>query len=432
MKARFSKIALKTFLVRLGLGVLVLNLFVILMTVVSLRQSWHNHQELASAAAQNLAQVLERYVADTFSKADLAVWAVKDEIERPATGPSNGRRDLEAFIRRQLERAPGLLALRTTDARGVIDHGGGPETAAIVTLADREHFIRLRDVPNVGLVISKPLVGKLTGTWVIILARRLERPDHSFAGMVHAVIELSQFDKAFAALDVGAHGSVALRDLDLGLIARFPSPANSGTAIGQKVVSDELQAFARSGRNSGIYTARTPFDRVQRTFSIRRVSEWPCYLLVGLAEQDYLSGWRRETTQQLGHGGVDVIHFEADVVDAGAALCQELADGALRICTFQVLQGALAHGEEGRPHLLLRHFLRVVGGQVEELRHACHGFVQAVGRDAQVVDAEQLHGNSRSHCTPTAGGPSLRPISGCFSLTSGGRLPSRTRGRCRA
>jgi len=299
MKARFSKIALKTFLVRLGLGVLVLNLFVILMTVVSLRQSWHNHQELASAAAQNLAQVLERYVADTFSKADLAVWAVKDEIERPATGPSNGRRDLEAFIRRQLQRAPGLLALRTTDARGVINHGGGPETAAIVSLADREHFIRLRDVPDADLVISKPLVGKLTGTWVIILARRLERPDHSFAGMVHAVIELSQFDKAFAALDVGAHGSVALRDLDLGLIARFPSPVNSGTAIGQKVVSDELQAFARSGRNSGIYTARTPFDRVQRTFSIRRVSEWPCYLLVGLAEQDYLSGWRRETTQQL-------------------------------------------------------------------------------------------------------------------------------------
>jgi hypothetical protein len=299
-----SKFAPKAFLVRLGIGVLILNLFVILMTAVSLRQSWRNHQDLAIASAQNLAQVLDRYVADTFSKADLAVWAVKDEIERLDTGAAVGRRDLDAFIRRQHQRAPGLLALRTTDAQGVINHGGGAEMTAVVSLADREHFIRLRDVPDAGLVISKPVVGKLTGTWVIILARRLERPDHSFAGMVYAVIGLDQFDKVFSTLDVGPHGSVALRDLDLGLIARYPQPTSAGTAIGQKVVSRELLAFAQSGQDTGIYRARTPFDQVQRTFSIRRVSDRPFYLLVGLAERDYLSGWRREVIKQLAEVGL--------------------------------------------------------------------------------------------------------------------------------
>lgn len=288
-----SKFAPRSFLVRLGVGVLVLNFFVILMSVVSLRQSWHNHQDRAIVTAQNLAQVLDRYVADALSQADLAVWAVKDEVERTPADPG-GRRDLDAFLRRQHERVPGLLALRTTDAQGVIDHGSGLGAGSSVSVADHEHFIRLRDVPGAGRVISRPFVCKLTGTWVIVLARRLERPDHSFAGMAHAVIGLDQFDKAFSALDLGRHGSVALRDLDLGLIARHPEPVRAGTAIGQKVVSRELQAFVQSGRDQGIYRARTPFDQVQRTFSIRRVSDQPFYLLVGLAEQDYLSGWWRE------------------------------------------------------------------------------------------------------------------------------------------
>ncbi len=289
----------KHFLMRLGVGVLILNLFVILMAVISLRQSLRNHQDRAIASAQNLVQVLDHYVADTFSKADLAVWAVKDEVERAGAGPKGSPRDLDAFIRRQRERVSGLLALRTTDAQGVIDHGSGTEIGTGVSVADREHFIRIRDIPDAGAVISKPVVGRITGIWVIILARRLERPDHTFSGMAYAVIALDQFGRAFSALDVGEHGSVALRDLNLGLVARHPEPNSAGTGIGQQVVSREFQAFAQSGRSVGIYQALTPFDQVPRTFAIRRVSGQPFYLLVGLAEQDYLKGWWREVFQEL-------------------------------------------------------------------------------------------------------------------------------------
>jgi len=299
-----SKFAPKPFLIRLGLGVLVLNLFVLLMAMVSLHQSLKNHQDQAVATAQNLTLVLDRYVADTLSKADLALWAVKDEAERGLADPKGGARDLDASIRRQHARVPGLLALRTANAQGRIDHGSGNEAGSQVSSADREHFIRLRDVPDAGLVISKPLVGRLTGTWVIILARRLEYPDRRFAGMAIAVIALEQFEKAFSALDMGRHGSVALRDLELGLIARFPEPIGAGTAVGQKVVSREFQAFAQSGRDVGIFRTRTPFDHVQRTFSVRRVSGQPFYLVVGLAEQDYLRGWWHEVLQEFTEVGL--------------------------------------------------------------------------------------------------------------------------------
>ena len=297
--APIQTFAPKGFLLRLLVGVLVLNLFVLLMAGISIYKGLRNRRVQAVATAQNLSLVLDHYVAETFSKADNAVLAVKEEAERVDMDSPRGRQELDAFIRRQQERAPELLAIRTTNAQGVVDHGSGVGSHASVNLSDREHFIRLRDVPEAGLVISRPLLGRLTDTWVIILARRIERPDHSFAGMAHAVISLDQFARAFSALDVGPHGSVALRDLDMGLIARHPEPGRAGTAIGQRVVSPEFVAFAQSGRSTGTYRAVTPFDHVQRTFAIRRVSGQPFFILVGLADRDFLTDWRRDTAQEL-------------------------------------------------------------------------------------------------------------------------------------
>ncbi|WP_243303627.1 hypothetical protein [Geothrix oryzisoli] len=288
----------KRFLLGLQAGVLVLNLFVVLMAAMSLYKSRQNREDQAVATAQNLSLVLDHYVGEIFSKADLAVLAVKEEAERVAADPAQGRH-LDAFIRRQHERVPEVLAIRTTNAQGLVDHGSGVGSKANVNLSDREHFIRLRDVPETGLVVSKPLLGRLTGSWVIVLARRIERPDHSFAGMAHAVISLDQFTRAFSALDVGAHGSVALRDLDMGLIARHPEPVSAGTAVGQRIVSPGFAAFAQSGRRVGTYRALTPFDQIQRTFAIRRVSGLPFYLLVGLAERDFLADWRRDVAQEI-------------------------------------------------------------------------------------------------------------------------------------
>ncbi|WP_257305354.1 cache domain-containing protein [Geothrix campi] len=287
----------KHFLRRLAAGTLVLNLIILVMGALSLRKSLRNHQRDALATAQNLAQVLDHYVGDTFGKADLALLAVKDEVER-VSATRRGFQELDGFIRRQHGRVPGLRSLRTTDARGVVEHSSGTVPGVPLAVGDREYFTRLRDNPAVGLVTSKPLVGRVSGTWVIILARRLKGPDHQFAGIVYAVLPLEQFQKAFSALNVGPHGSVAIRDLDLGLIARHPEPESAGTAVGQALVSKEFHAFAGANQEVGIYRARTPFDGIQRTFAVRRVAGQPFYLLVGVADQDYLGGWWWEVAQE--------------------------------------------------------------------------------------------------------------------------------------
>jgi hypothetical protein len=189
-----AKATPKSFLVRLGAGAFIIYFFVVVMGVATLLQSRQNHEKKAIVTAQNLAHVLDHYVADTITKAEPVVWAVKDEVERAATDPPGARRDLDAFIRREHERVPGLLTLRTVNAQGIIDHGSGAEAGPAISVADREYFIQLRDVPDAGLVISKPLVSRVVGQWVLILARRIERPDHGFDGIVYAAIALEQFN----------------------------------------------------------------------------------------------------------------------------------------------------------------------------------------------------------------------------------------------
>ena len=281
-----------SFSVRLGAGLLFVNLLVVLMAGLFLHRSRVHYRAQAVATTRNLAKVLEQYVADAISKADQALWAVKDEYKDHA-----GDSDLNAFILRQHSRLPVLDSLRTANAQGLIDRGVGVVPGSRVSVADRDYFIRLRDDPGAGLVISRPVLGRISGKWVIILARRLDGPDRPFTGVVYGVIAMEQFARTFASLDVGPHGSIAIRDAELGLIARHPEPLKAGTAIGDRTVSRELAMLIQTGVHEANYRTRTPFDRVERTFTLRKVPDHPLYILVGLADQDFLSKWRREATQ---------------------------------------------------------------------------------------------------------------------------------------
>jgi PAS domain-containing protein len=92
---------------------------------------------------------------------------------------------------------------------------------AAVNVASRDFFIRQRDHHDAGLVVSKAIVSRTTGKWQIALTRRLNQPDGSFAGMAVALIELDKITAKFATLNIGPHGFIVLRDLDLYLLVRY-------------------------------------------------------------------------------------------------------------------------------------------------------------------------------------------------------------------
>jgi PAS domain S-box-containing protein len=293
-RASNSTISHATFIRRLSAGVLLINLFVIVLTGLSLLQSRNQFEESAAVTTQNLAQVLEQYISGSIHKIDVVILTASDEIEKQIAGGGIDHRELNAFLYRQSKRLPELDGLRMADAKGKIVYGKGVVDNDLKSIADRDYFIRLRDDPKTGLFISKPLVSRIIGKWVLIIARRVNRPNGSFAGVIYGVIPLEHFHKLFTSINIGKHGAITLRDRELGVVTRYPQQAG---AITRMAVSDRLHSLIKSGRNTGTYKALAPIDKTERTYTYRRISDYPLFITVGLATKDYLAKWRLEAVK---------------------------------------------------------------------------------------------------------------------------------------
>jgi PAS domain S-box-containing protein len=288
---QFSPAAFRT---RLVLGVLLLNLLVMFLTGMTVRQSHHQYQERAEITTRNLAQLLENEIATILRDQDIALLTVLDEYRRQHQSGTIDAAALNAFIERTRARLPEINALRITDAQGVLVYGSGVNPASRTSLADRPHFTRLRDDPQAELLISHPQISRVNQKWVVALARRVTLQDGVFGGMMFTAVALEHFSRSFAALDVGRHGSITLRKTgELEVLVRNRELSGNARPVGQKGASDTLKSLLKAGKRSGTYLARSGLDGIERTFSYRHIGDYPLLVIVGLSTEDYLAEWRR-------------------------------------------------------------------------------------------------------------------------------------------
>jgi PAS domain S-box-containing protein len=284
-----------SFVKRLATAVLILNLFVAGMVWFSLHHSKLNYAARAAVTTLNITQVLDENISGIFAKVDIAMRAVTDAAEQQLAAGAIQKPSLDSFIIREHSRLPELTALRATNASGDAIYGSKVTPAQTTSLAHREYFRLLRDTPDAGLVISKPLIGGISGKWMIILARRINQPDGTFAGLVYAGITLDYLTKNFSKIDVGPHGLISLIDSDLSLVTRYPQYNTAGTDVGSKIMSLRLNEMIQAGKTNGTYIANSSLDSIERTFSFRKLTmSRPFYVVVGLATSDYLSNWNVE------------------------------------------------------------------------------------------------------------------------------------------
>ncbi len=294
----------KRFLRRLVAIVVVLDAIVFTLALLALHQSRVRYDERAVTAATNIAIFQERDLVSTVEQVDLVLQTVADQILAARADPALGDASIASFILRQGGRVSALNGLRITNARGDVTQGLGMVAGSHANLADRPYFIELAHDPDPGIVISKPLVSRVTHEWEIVLARRLSRRDGAFDGVVYATIPLKYFVDKFAAVDVGAHGIVGLRDADLGLIARWPSIRSIGADVGTKTVSVGLRDAFAAGAGSGTFSGQSGSDSLERTLSFRRVGHLPLIIVVGLGMADYLADWWAEVARALALGAL--------------------------------------------------------------------------------------------------------------------------------
>ncbi len=275
----------------LWLGVCLVNLFVIGMAALVIQQNRAEKVAEAAALTENYSRILEESLAGFISKIDISLHILSDEVTRQMVGGGIDQKALEAFMARQDALIPEALGLRVVDTQGIIRYAVNDVKVRNVSIADRSQFIRLRDDPEAGLVISAPILGRAAEKWMITLGRRINGSDGSFAGDVHVAVSVDNFIALFSKVDLGAHGNVGLWDKD-NLIARYTKTDFQGATVGRSTPSAELRALLNSDKTAAQYHTRSGVDGIFRTFHFRQVNHYPLYLIVGLADEDYLADWR--------------------------------------------------------------------------------------------------------------------------------------------
>ena len=275
---------------RLVAGVVIIDVLVALLVGIFAIHDRNNEIDRAIVAARNLSGLLRSDLNGQFDKIDLSLQAIKIEAERQIAAGGIDRARFNAFIMWHVSQQPGLELIRVASSDGDILYGSEMDGTIPFNISHRDYFHRLQSDAAAGLLISEPLVSISTGRWSILLVRRITAATGAFAGVVVANIDLEQFEKQFSKLDIGSHGSVSLRALDLSTITRYPTPQSIGITPGNKAHSPQWKELLKTSPISGSYSAISP-DGLWRTLAYNRIGQYPLYVLVGLYAGDYLSNW---------------------------------------------------------------------------------------------------------------------------------------------
>jgi len=280
---------------RLLAGLLLMNVLSGVWIALDLVESRQNHEEQARIASRNMALALDQSISASVEKIDLVLLATVDFLQdrlragRPLSAP-----EVNAFFQIQQERVPELEGIRASDASGVVTWGADVKPQDKVSWASRDFFAILKAGPQSGMLVSDPVMGRVTRRWVIAFARSFQHPDGSFAGAVSASVPVDYLEKLLSAMDIGKFGSALIRDSKQSLIARYPRVEGSSGVIGANVFSPELAAAMASGERTVVYHALNTSDGVERINTYRRLGRVPFHLVAGLGEADYLRDFKRE------------------------------------------------------------------------------------------------------------------------------------------
>ncbi|MEI6386129.1 MAG: histidine kinase dimerization/phosphoacceptor domain -containing protein [Spirochaetota bacterium] len=273
---------------RLSIIVIILNMFALLAVGLLIRQSLIQYESEASALSRNIAGILDANISGIIAKVDIALLAVTDEAERQlAKGPIDAA-SFNRFIVREHARIPEAESFRAADASGLAIYGPDVPVATTKSLAHRDYFKYLHDNRETALVFSDPLVGGISGKWMILFVRRISAPDGGFAGLVYVGVTLDYLTKAFSAFDVGRFGTIELRDRNLKLVSHFPMHGDPGVAMAEDRVDPPLVGLAAAGKLEGQYFAGgLSSGQKSRIVSFRRVGTYPFLVCVSLVREEY-------------------------------------------------------------------------------------------------------------------------------------------------
>jgi PAS domain S-box-containing protein len=288
------------FLPRLILLAVTINLVAVAIAFLSLYHSREQTVEQVRLTTANLAALAENNLSESARRIDLALIAIVDRMEHQLAQGRLTDAVVGEVLATYLARLPEVDAFRAGLSDGMVRWGKGVDPAKPASYADRAFFAAHRADPGQRLIVTEPIVGRVSKKWVVAFTRSYRKPDGSFGGVVTAAVPVDFFTRMLGEMKLGPNGSAVIRHFDRSLLTRHPPVDGPGGSIGDKTVSATFAGLLASGvERANFHVARAP-DGVERSYAFQRVGGLPYVLNVGMAPRDYLDPWHDEVAATLG------------------------------------------------------------------------------------------------------------------------------------
>jgi diguanylate cyclase (GGDEF)-like protein len=239
--------------------------------------------EGAIQQSDNLVRLFEEYTVQTIERFDQTLLLLRKALE---DDPDHF--NLRDWAARTALVGDLTIQLAVIGADGYATATTADDAGSLPYIGDREHFRVQVDAAADKLFISNPVLGRSSGKWSIQFSRRVRRPDGGFGGIIVVSLDPSFVDKFYESVDLGAHGSVTIRNLDNVILARR---GVEGDTPGRKAAS---QAFrdALAQAPAGHFWSGRGIDDVNRLVAYRLSKRFPLTFTVGRAEGDIFKSLR--------------------------------------------------------------------------------------------------------------------------------------------
>ena len=251
----------------------------------------HRAETLARVQAElaNQALALEEQLRQQFLAVDQTLRLLEASWEADPT-----RFDLEAWRRQAVMLSDISLMIFLADEHGRV-RASTRSNVVGANVSDRDYFRHEAAARHDEgrMFVGSVTQGHVTKLWQINMARRLDRPDGSFAGLIAVSYDLSALTEAYRRLDLGRDGLAMVVTRSGGRILAATRPA--GSDPGGSIAGSPLFA-ALTAQPDGRWIGPSAPDGVTRIHAFRAVPGRDLEIVVGLDKEQAMrpaAAWDR-------------------------------------------------------------------------------------------------------------------------------------------
>ncbi|HIJ61883.1 MAG TPA: PAS domain S-box protein [Rhodospirillaceae bacterium] len=356
----------------------------------ALRSSYLVYQNKTGERALSLARLVEEHAAAKIERTNSVLMEsiadlVMDDIALGMRLPDDRRQRIGSMLAERQHRSPGIVSMSVTDSDGLV-YANSLGVAAGINLGNRAYFLELKSGPHPNPVVSEVIKGRVSNRWGIQIARRIDLPDGGFAGMIVANLGVSEnFEQLYGSVGLGATDLITLRNAENRILVRYPVREE---LLGKVVVDSASGHQVASGVAVSVVESTSSFDGILRIAAIRRLTDYPLYVIVGLARDAAMAPWYQELRL--------AVYVAAGALAAGVFLTyllrkreQVLADLALvSFAMNTVKEATYLTDRDGQFHYVNDEACKAHGCSREELLR-----LKVMDLDAQANTAEKWASN---------------------------------------